>query len=70
MKLSACLLRASLVVALSAAPLFAQSMSGMDMPQNSRAGLEVQDDPAAQVLTVRLGPLSLPAHSITTYVSG
>ena len=63
MELSACLLRASLVVVLSAAPLCAQSMSGMDMPQNSRAGLEVKDDPAAQVLTVRLGPLNLPAHT-------
>lgn len=63
MKLSGCLLCASLVVALSAAPLLAQSMSGMDMTQNSRAGLEVQDDPAAQALTVRLGPLNLPAHT-------
>ena len=31
--------------------------------QSAEARLEVRDDPAAQVLTVRVGPLNLPAHA-------
>ena len=43
---------------------FAQqhSMPGMSMPLSATATVAVHDDPAAQVLTVKLGPLSLPAH--------
>lgn len=33
------------------------------MAVNSAAALKVQDDPAAQVLTVKLGLLNLPAHT-------
>ena len=34
-----------------------------EMKTSSAARLEVQDDAAAQVLTVRVGPLNLPANS-------
>ncbi len=54
-----------LLVSLCATPLVAQrqEMPGMAMPMNSTAAIAVQDDPAAQVLTVKLGPLNLPAHT-------
>jgi len=53
-----------LLLALLAAPLAAQhDMRGMAMPLSSTATVEVKDDPAAQVLTARLGPLDLPAHT-------
>ena len=50
---------------LSAAPLFAQhhDMQGMTMPVRSTATLAVADDSATQVLTAKLGPLNLPAHT-------
>jgi hypothetical protein len=56
----------ALVVAVfCAVPVLSQEhdMQGMAMPRSSSATLEVKDDPAAQVLTVRLGPLNLPAHT-------
>jgi hypothetical protein len=53
--------------ALCAAPLHAQhhDMQGMrmTMPVSRTATLAVKDDTAAQVLTVKLGPLNLPANS-------
>ena len=49
------------------APLRAQQhdMQGMQMsmPVNRTATLAVKDDPAAQVLTAKLGPLNLPANT-------
>jgi hypothetical protein len=38
-------------------------MAGMKMRMSSTAGLAVHNDAAAQVLAVKLGPLSLPAHT-------
>lgn len=38
-------------------------MQGMTMPVSSTATLAVADNPAAQLLTVKLGPLKLPAHT-------
>lgn len=38
-------------------------MRGMSMPVSSTATLAVHDQPAAQVLTVMLGPLNLPART-------
>lgn len=35
----------------------------MNMAPSATAHMDVQDDSAAQVLTVRVGPLNLPAHS-------
>jgi hypothetical protein len=35
----------------------------MAMHHDSAAKLEIHDDPAAQVVTIRLGPIHLPAHS-------
>ncbi len=54
-----------LLVSLCATPLVAQhrEMPGMAMPMNSTATVAVLDDPAAQVLTVKLGPVNLPAHT-------
>ena len=43
------------------------SMAGMKTSSQTR--LEVQDDAAAQVLTVRVGPLNLPANSDHTAVA-
>ena len=46
-------------------PLLAQhhDMPGMTMPVSSTATLAVKDDPAAQLLTIKLGPLNLPAYT-------
>src|SRR5579872_1197570 len=54
-----------LCIAICAAPLLAQhhDMQGMTMPKSATARLDVHDDPAAQALTVKLGPLNLPAHT-------
>src|SRR5690242_14048031 len=53
--------------ALCCAPLHAQEhdMRGMQMsmPVSRTATLAVKDDPAAQVLTAKLGPLNLPANT-------
>ncbi|MGE5204859.1 MAG: hypothetical protein ACM3PW_04535 [Chlamydiota bacterium] len=56
---------ACLLAFVCTAPLFAQhhDMQGMDMPKSNTAKLQVKDDPAAQVLMVKLGPLDLPAHT-------
>ncbi|HEV2114893.1 MAG TPA: hypothetical protein VGR48_02635 [Terriglobales bacterium] len=50
---------------LSAAPLFAQhhDMQGMTLPVSSTATLAVADNSTTQVLTAKLGPLNLPAHT-------
>jgi hypothetical protein len=57
----------SIFGALCTAPLHAQhhDMQGMrmTMPVSSTATLAVKDNIAAQVLTVKLGPLNLPANS-------
>jgi hypothetical protein len=47
----------------AAASAFAQHQHPMTMRRDSSVKLEVQDDPAAQVLTVRFGPVRLPAHA-------
>jgi hypothetical protein len=56
-----------LSVVLCAAALMAQHHDmqgmGMAMPVSSRATLTVKNDEGAQALTVKLGPLDLPAHS-------
>lgn len=64
MRLSRCPARVCLLALFCAPPLFAQhDMRGMAMPTSQTAKLQAQDDSAAQVLTVRLGPLNLPAHT-------
>lgn len=52
-------------LSLMVAPLPSQhhDMPDMSMPVSSTATLAVKDDPAAQLLTVKLGPLNLPAHT-------
>ena len=55
-----------LLLLLCTAPLWAQhehhsAMSGMQV--SSQARLEVRDDVASHVLTIRIGPLNLPANS-------
>ena len=54
---------AGFLVALALAPAFAQHNHHHMMMKHGAAKLETHDDPAAQLLTVRLGPLNLPAHS-------
>ena len=49
--------------AVAPAPAFAQHNHHHMMMKHGAAKLETHDDPAAQLLTVRLGPLNLPAHS-------
>ncbi len=50
---------------LAAAQHDTQHMAGMNMPMRKAQGvkLELKDDAAHKVLTVRVGPLDLPAHS-------
>jgi hypothetical protein len=54
-----------LLAAACASPLLAQhqDMHGMAMPVSSTATVAVADNPAAHLLTVKLGPLNLPAHT-------
>src|SRR5690349_4379325 len=54
-----------LFAAACASPLLAQhhDMQGMTMPVSSTATVAVADNPAAQLLTIKLGPLNLPAHT-------
>ena len=53
-----------LVVLLGNAAVFAQhDHQHMGMHQHSAAKIETQNDAPAQVLTVRLGPVNLPAHA-------
>jgi len=54
---------AGFLVALALAPAFAQHNHHHMMMKHGAAKLETHDDAAAQLLTVRLGPLNLPAHS-------
>ncbi|HVO80508.1 MAG TPA: hypothetical protein VMT28_07245 [Terriglobales bacterium] len=52
-----------LLVFWAATAAFAQHEHHMAMPHDAAAELDIHDDPAAQVLTIRLGPVRLPAHS-------
>jgi hypothetical protein len=54
-----------LFIAICTAPVAAQHqhMPGMTMQHSSAARIAVKDDSAAQVLTMRLGPVNLPAHT-------
>ncbi len=53
-----------MILALACSSLaWAQHDHAMNMAPSATAHMDVQDDSATQVLTVRVGPLNLPAHS-------
>ena len=57
------LLTALFAVTLLAGAAAAQHQHPMAMPVSTTAKLEVANDPGAEVLTLRVGPLDLPAHA-------